>query len=34
LDKEVKVGIGIRYFIDDGFNKPNFDDTIIKILII
>jgi predicted RNase H-like nuclease (RuvC/YqgF family) len=33
-DKEVKVEIGIRYWVDNGFGKPDYDDTITKILII
>ncbi|MEM2210934.1 MAG: hypothetical protein QW372_05775 [Nitrososphaerales archaeon] len=33
-DKEVKVALGVRYWIDNGFEHQQFDDTIVKITIV
>lgn|GEM_PF-602776 len=33
-DDLVKVGIGVRYFRDNGFEYPGFDDTIVEIVVV
>lgn len=33
-DKEVKVALGVKYWIDNGFEPQQFDDTIVKITIV